>query len=386
MFTLFLDFTIGTYKASFLVVLIWIATIVVTIIFNRFIKRILSRYLKKPNIKIKVTRITLLRVLNQVLYLAAFVVGFQAFRLENENISIRELLSYDIVPKMADGKFHLSMMDVITIIFVFALSRFIINIFKIYIDRRFTGNKDFDEGTRFVYIQLAKYIIYTFATIISLQFLFSDLSVLLAGSAAVFAALALGLQGMFRDLVSGIVLLFEGTVKVGDIVRFTSPVTGEDIISRVLKIHVRTAKVETRDGNTLIIPNSLLTQDKIENWTFNQGPTRFHINMRIAYGTDTELVKKILKQAVLSHPEVKKTKKASVRIINFGEYALEMGVVFWAEEKWFSDYYMSEIRFEIDRLFREHGIKIPFPQRTIHMSQEDRPNYGKSSGLDAIKE
>src|SRR5690554_5918080 len=386
MFLLFFKFTIGPYVASFWIVLIWLVTIVLTVILNKFIKRLLKRYLKRPNIRIKGTRITLLRVLNQLLYIAAFVIGFQAFLLENDEISIQEFLKYDIIPKMTDGEFRLSMMDVLTIIVVFAVSRFLINIFIIYIDRRFRENEELDEGTRFVYVQLAKYIIYTFAVILSLQFLFSDLSVLLAGSAAVFAALALGLQGMFRDLVSGIVLLFEGTVKVGDIVRFTSPVTGEDIISRVLKIHVRTAKVETRDGNTLIIPNSLLTQDKIENWTFNQGPTRFHINMRIAYGTDTELVKKILKQAVLSHPEVKKPKGASVRIINFGEYALEMGVVFWAEEKWFSDYYMSEIRFEIDRLFRENGIKIPFPQRTIHMSQEDRPNYGKSSGLDAIKE
>src|SRR5690554_2694681 len=383
---MFFEFTIGPYVASFWIVLIWIVTIVLTYFFNKFIKNLLKKYLKRPNIKIKGTRITLLRVLNQLLYLAAFVIGFQAFRLENEEISIREFLSYDIIPKMGDGKFHLSMMDVLTIIFVFVISRLAINMFRLYIDGRFKDNEDFDQGTRFVYIQLAKYIVYTFAVILSLQFLFSDLSVLLAGSAAIFAALALGLQGMFRDMVSGIVLLFEGTIKVGDIVRLFSPVTGEDIISRVLKIHVRTAKVETRDGNTLIIPNSLLTQDKIENWTFNQGPTRFHINMRIAYGTDTELVKKILKQAVLSHPEVKKPKGASVRIINFGEYALEMGVVFWAEEKWFSDYYMSEIRFEIDRLFREHGIKIPFPQRTIHMSQEDRPNYGKSSGLDAIKE
>lgn len=380
MFTLFLEFNIGPYKASFWIVFIWIIILLSTIIINRFIKRLLKRYLKRPNIKIKGTRITLLRVLNQLLYLAAFFIGFQVFGLENENISIREFLSYDIIPKMTDSEFHLSMIDVITIIFVFAVSRFLINVFTIYIDRRFTDSKDFDEGTRFVYVQLAKYIIYTFAVILSLQFLFSDLSVLLAGSAAVFAALALGLQGMFRDMVSGIVLLFEGTIKVGDIVRFTSPVSGEEIVSRVLKINVRTAKVETRDGNTLIIPNSILTQDKIENWTFNQGPTRFHITLRIAYGSDTELVKKLLKQAAMSHPEVKKSKGASVRILNFGEYALEMDMVFWADEKWYSDYYLSEIRFEIDRLFKQNGIKIPFPQRTIHMAEEDRPNYGTAPG------
>ena len=375
---LFFEFQIGPYTASFWILLIWLGTIILTVILNKFIKRMLKRYLKKPNIKIKGTRITILKVLNQLLIVVALFAGFQAFRIENEVISIREFLSYDIIPKMADGKFHISMMHVITIVIIFAVSRFSINIFRLYIDRRFNENEDFDEGTRFVYIQFAKYIVYTFAVIFSLQFLFSDLSVLLAGSAAIFAALALGLQGMFRDMVSGIVLLFEGTIKVGDIVRIFSPVTGEEIIARVLKINVRTAKVETRDGNTLIIPNSLLTQDQIENWTFNSLHTRFHITVCIAYGSDTELVKKLLKQAALSHPEVSKKKPVTVRILNFGDNGLEMELLFWAKQKWYAEYYKSEIRFEIDRLFREHKIVIPFPQRTIHMSKEEGSDFGKA--------
>ncbi|PKR80196.1 hypothetical protein CW751_11070 [Brumimicrobium salinarum] len=372
---LFLKFDIGPYTASIWIVLIWLVTILLTILLNKFIKRLLKKYLKRPNIKIKGTRITLLRVLNQLLFLTAFVVGFQAFRLENDVISIRKFLSYDIIPKTADGKFHVSMMDVLTIILVFAISRFLINIFRLYLDRRFKDSKDFDEATRFVYLQLAKYIVFTFAIILSLQFLFSDLSVLLAGSAAIFAALALGLQGMFRDIVSGIVLLFEGTIKVGDIVRVLSPVTKEELIARVLKINVRTSKVETRDGNTLIIPNSLLTQDQIENWTFGEQHTRFHIKLRVPYGTDTELVKKLLKQAALSHPKVIKHDPILVRIINFGEYALEMELLYWANHKWYAEQYKSEIRFEIDRLFRINGIKIPFPQRTIHMGDDNREGY-----------
>ncbi|PWH84989.1 mechanosensitive ion channel family protein [Brumimicrobium oceani] len=374
---LFFEFKIGPYTASFWIVLIWLVTIALTLILNKFIKRMLKRHLKKPNIKIKGTRITILKVLNQVLIAGAFIAGFQAFRLENEEISIREFLSYDIVPKLADEQFHLSMMDVLTIIFVFAISRFLINLFRLFIDRRFKDNDNFDEGTRFVYIQFAKYIIYVLATFFSLQVVFTDLSGLLVGSAAIFAALGLGLQGMFRDMVSGIVLLFEGTIKVGDIVRLFSPVTGEEIIGRILKINVRTTKVETRDGNTLIIPNSLLTQDQIENWSFSAGHTRFHITLRVAYGTDTELVKKLLKQAALSHPEVSKKRPVTVRILNFGEYALEMELLFWANQKWFAEYYKSEIRFEIDRLFKQNGIKIPFPQRTIHMAPEDRPDYDK---------
>src|SRR5690554_3257499 len=348
MFTLFLEFNIGPYKASFWIVFIWIIILLSTIISNKFIKRLLKRYLKRPNIKIKGTRITLLRVLNQLLFITAFVVGFQAFRLENETISIREFLSYDIIPKVTDSKFHLSMMDALTIVLVFVISRFIINLFTIYIDRRFKGSRDFDEGTRFVYVQLAKYIIYTFAIILSLQFLFSDLGVLLAGSAAVFAALALGLQGMFRDMVSGIVLLFEGTTKVGDIVRFISPVTGQDVVAKILKISVRTTKIETRDGTYLILPNSLLTQEKIENWTFMQGPMRFRIPIRIAYGANTHVVEKLLLRAALNHPDVLEDPYPHVRISDFGEFSLEMELLYWSNEKWTADLRRSEIRFEID--------------------------------------
>lgn len=373
MLTLFFTFPVGPYQASFWIVLIWIAIFVATYFINSLIQKLLKRYLKRPKLKIKGTRITLLRLLNQIVYVSSFLIAFQAFRLEEDEISLIKFLQHDIIPKLPEdlkGGFQLSFMDVITIIIIFAASRFIINIFRIYIDRRFRDNEDFDEGTRFVYVQLARYLIYTFAVIISLQFLFSDLSVLLAGSAAFLAALGLGLQGIFKDMVSGIILLFEGTIKVGDIVRVVSPGTGEEIIARVLKINVRTAKIETRNGNTLIIPNSVLTQDQIENWSFGSELTRFSIEVGVAYGSDTELVRKLLKQAALSHPEVKKTEPIFVRMNNFGNYALEMELLFWADQTWQVELQKSEIRFEIDRLFREHGVTIPFPQRTLHVPEE----------------
>jgi small-conductance mechanosensitive channel len=377
MFTLFFEFPVGPYTASLWVVLIWIAISVSTVFISKIIQRLLKRYLKRPNLKIKGTRITLLRMLNQVIYVSAFILAFQAFRIENEVISLREFLQYDIIPKIGDGKFHLSFMDVITIIIVFAISRFVINVFRVYIERRFKDSEEFDEGTRFVYVQLAKYIVYTFSVIITLQFLFSDLSVLLAGSAAFLAALGLGLQGIFKDMVSGIILLFEGTIKVGDIVKVVSPGTGGEIIARVLKINVRTAKIETRDGNTLIIPNSILTQDQIENWSFGSDLTRFNIQVGVAYGSDTELVRKLLKQAALSHPEVKKTEPIIVRMNDFGNNALEMELFFWADQTWEVELHKSEIRFEIDRLFRQHGITIPFPQRTVHVPESVKTEYAQ---------
>jgi small-conductance mechanosensitive channel len=365
MFTLFFEFPVGPYNASFWVLIIWIFIFIATLFLSRIIQRLLKRYIKRPNLKIKGTRITLLRLLNQIIYVSAFILAFQAFRIENDEISLKTFLEHDIIPKI--GSFHLSFMDVITVIIVFSVSRFLINVFRLYIERRFKDSEDFDEGSRFVYVQLAKYIVYTFSVIISLQLLFENLSFLLTGSAVFLGALGFGVQNIFKDMVSGVILLFEGTIKVGDIIRVIQPSTSEEMIARVLKINVRTTKIETRDGNTLIIPNSTLTQDHVENWSFGSDLTRFNIKVGVAYGSDTELVRKLLKQAAMSHPEVKKTEPIIVRMNDFGNNALEMELFFWADQTWEVELHKSEIRFEIDRLFRQHGVTIPFPQRTLHM-------------------
>lgn len=380
MFTLFFEFPVGPYTASLWVVLIWIAILIATVFISKIIQRLLKRYLKRPNLKIKGTRITLLRILNQIIYISAFILAFQAFRIEEEEISLRVFLQYDIIPQI--GEFHLSFMDVITIIIVFAISRFIINVFRIYIERRFKDSEDFDEGTRFVYVQLAKYVVYTFAVIITLQILFVNLSFLLTGSAVFLGALGFGVQNIFKDMVSGIILLFEGTIKVGDIIRVIQPSTSEEMIARVLKINVRTTKIETRDGNTLIIPNSTLTQDHVENWSFGSDLTRFNIKVGVAYGSDTELVRKLLKQAALSHPEVKKTEPIIVRMNDFGNSALEMELFFWADQTWQVELHKSEIRFEIDRLFRQHGVTIPFPQRTLHVPESVKTQSVKNTDIE----
>ncbi len=369
---LFLDFKIGPYNASFWVVVSWIIVVVFTIIIHNLIQRYVRKHLNITNLRIKGTKITTLRILNQLLYVFSFIVAFQAFRLENDAISLSEFLSYDIIAANPDneGSFSLSFIDVLAVIIIFTISRFLINIFRIYIVQRFKDNPDFDEGTKFVYVQLAKYIIYTFAVVFSLQALGFNLSVLLAGSAALLVGFGFGVQDMFRDMMAGILLLFEGTIKVGDIIRVNNPNSSEPMVARVLKINVRTTKIESRDGNTLIIPNSMLTQNEVENWSFGSDLTRFHINVGVAYGSDTELVRELLKRAALAHPEVKKTKPILVRMIDFGDNALEMQLSFWADQTWQVELHKSEIRFEIDRLFRQHNINIPFPQRTLHIPKE----------------
>jgi small-conductance mechanosensitive channel len=170
-------------------------------------------------------------------------------------------------------------------------------------------------------------------------------------------------------------LLIEGNLRVGDIVEIygTSKSNQKSstsaIVAKILKINVRTTQIQTREGNVLIIPNTRLTQEQIENWSHGSELTRFTINVMVDFGADTELIDRLLIQAAMAHPKVKKSHPVIVRLANFGDNGLELELIFWADQSWDINNYKSEIRFEIDRLFREYNINFPYPHRTItHVS------------------
>jgi small-conductance mechanosensitive channel len=180
----------------------------------------------------------------------------------------------------------------------------------------------------------------------------------------------LGLQDVFKDMIGGVVLLVEGNLRVGDIVEIhgsskNSQKSSDAIVAKILKISVRTTQIQTREGNVLIIPNTRLTQEQIENWSHGSELTRFKINVTVDFGADTELIKRLLVQAAMAHPKVKKNQPVFVRLAGFGDNGLEMELIFWADQSWDISIYKSEIRFEIDRLFRENKIIIPYPKRSV---------------------
>jgi small-conductance mechanosensitive channel len=217
-------------------------------------------------------------------------------------------------------------------------------------------------------MQVARYIIYIFSILLCFQILAIDLTLLLTGSAALLVGIGLGLQDVFKDMFAGVVLLFEGNIRIGDIVEINSIGNNGDkegIIAKIVKINVRTTEIQTRDGNMLIIPNTKLTQEQIANWSHGSELSRFKINISVDYGSDTELVQRLLKQAALAHPKVKNSHPISIILNNFGDSGLEMQLVFWADQSWDIAIYKSEIRFEIDRLFRENNIIIPYPKRSV---------------------
>lgn len=362
-------FHLGPYEVAVWNILVIGVIIVFSILLRRIIHRRLKRYLINANIQLEGKRVTLLRLFTQVVYVVAVYLVVLTLSINNPEITFANLLDAPLIsPTIINPKkFNLTFSHILTVIFILFCARVFIYLVELAIGQRLRRRKDYDPGTEFVYIQIAKYIVYIISAFLVMKVLFNDVSAILTGSIGIFLGIGLGLQDVFKDFFAGIVLLLEGNIKVGDVIEFQSGGTKSELVAKVIKINVRTTQIETRDGNVLIIPNTRLTQENVENWSHGSELSRFFISVGVAYGSDTEEVIRLMKQAALSHPKVKKSNGVIVRLADFGESSLNMELIFWADQSWEINNCKSEIRLEIDRLFREYNVTIPFPQRDVHM-------------------
>ena len=258
------------------------------------------------------------------------------------------------------GEYHITIWDVIAITFIFLVITLVIRGISYFVKK--AGDKqNLEKGKRYTLVKLIKYFLYTLGLVMSLEQIGINVNVLIAGSAALLVGVGLGLQNIFNDIVSGFVILFEGVIRVGDIVEF------DGIIARVIRVDIRTSKVVTRKGIYLIVPNSKITSNNVVNWSRNDLNSRLSVNVGVAFGTDTSLVKELLVQAATEHELVEKDRPIEVVFQDFGDSALLFELRFWATRSWVQDGIKSDIRFRIDQLFREKGVQIPFPQRDVHM-------------------
>jgi len=365
-------FTLGPFNICFWNLFSLTIIFLLAEILKRIVHRLLKKYVKTANINMEGRRVAWLKLISLSVYLLAIYIAFLSLKFNNKSITFGDFLNFKLINLKS---FHLDFFNIFVIFSIFFASRILVNFSKIVIGRKFRKAANSDLSTEYVYVKIAKYVIYVFAIIFCLQVLDVNLSLLLTGSAALLVGIGLGLQDVFKDVFAGFVLLFEGNLRVGDIVEITSgsknsTKSSSGIVAKIVKINVRTSQIETREGNVLIIPNTRLTQEQVENWSHGSELTRFMISLTVEYGANTELIKRLLKQAALAHPKVKKSHPILVRLSNFGDSGLELELVFWADQSWDINNYKSEIRFEIDRLFREYDIKIPYPKRDILMNSD----------------
>lgn len=269
------------------------------------------------------------------------------------------------------GNFELSMLSILQVAIIFLTAWFLLWLLKKYFGRKQEHGR-LDAGKLYALTQIAAYIIYIIAIMAAIDALGFKITVLLAGSTALLVGLGLGLQDLFRDMVAGFIILFERAVTAGDIVEVTG------IVGKVKEVGLRTTSIITREDIVLIVPNSKLTTDHVINWSQNHRVTRFRVDVGVAYGSDTELVQKLLLKSAEGHKDILATPGAYVFFNNFGDSSLEFSLFFFSSNLFRIERTKSELRFNIDRLFREHKVRIPFPQRDVWMRSESGKTADKT--------
>lgn len=216
-----------------------------------------------------------------------------------------------------------------------------------------------DKGSQYAINRLIKYFVYTVMVLTIIETLGFQLTVVWGAAGALLVGFGLGLQQTFNDLFSGVLIMIEGSVHVGDMVR----VKGE--IGKVTKIGIRASEVRMRDDVELIVPNSHLVMDGLANWNHSDQKARFFVSVGVAYGSDTELVKKLLLSVAARQSKIIDYPEPMVRFADFGNSSLDFELHFWTFDVFGVLDIQSDLRFEIDKAFREHNIEIPFPQRDL---------------------
>jgi small-conductance mechanosensitive channel len=210
---------------------------------------------------------------------------------------------------------------------------------------------------------IVKYFIWVISFLLLLEVLDFKVTLILAGSAALLVGIGLGLQNIFADFISGFFLLFEGTIKIGDIIEV------DDVVGKVTEINLRSSEVLTRDGVTFIIPNSKFVVEKVTNWSRNTENVRFMVDIGVAYGSDIDQVMEVLKKCLNENKYVEKNPSSFIRFKNFGDSSLDFQLIFWTKEVFLVENVKSNLRIGIYRALQKNGITIPFPQRDVHIKE-----------------
>jgi small-conductance mechanosensitive channel len=230
---------------------------------------------------------------------------------------------------------------------------------------RMLKRRNVEAGVRISIARLVHYVLILigfFIAILALGFELTKLTIILS---ALGVGIGFGLQGMVNNFVSGLILLFERPVRVGDYIELGGRWT------EIKNIGLRATTVQTFDQADVIIPNADLVTNQVVNWTLTNRRIRVTIPVGVAYGSNISLVMKTLMECATMNPEVVDRPAPQVLFLKFGESSLDFELRVWIQDAEKRLVVKSELHQEIDRRFREEKIVIAFPQRDIHFRSSD---------------
>ena len=289
---------------------------------------------------------------------------------------------YKLFTGFTIGDIRISLLSIILGIVVFLVLIAIVKSLRQKIENGLLARMEIEEGTRHSLAAGFSSIGYVASALLAIVIMGGNLTSLALVAGALSVGIGLGLQNVVNNFVSGIILLFERPIKVGDWVI----VNGEE--GRVKQINIRSTEIETFRKSSLIIPNADLLSNTVTNLTHGNNWSRQSVCVGVAYGTDTEKVRDILLECAANHKRVLRKPEPYVLFKDFGASSLDFELRCYTSDIWSGWSIPSDLRYEINRRFAEEGIEIPFNQLVVHSgntaSEEDKaskdlPKKGKKN-------
>lgn len=273
-------------------------------------------------------------------------------------MNLQQIFNYQLYKS---GNIEITVYSIVIVLFIILVTYISLRIIRRFFNR-FIMNQESERGSVWSLYLILRYVIWVVVIVLILETSGIKVSVLLASITALLVGVGFGIQQLFSDLASGIVLLIERNLQINDVIQLEDGTVG-----KVIHISLRTSKLKTREDIILVVPNSKFVNDKIINWSQMDYNTRFSVGVGVAYGSVTKLVTQALLDCAFRNKNISTEPKPFVRFNNFGDSALEFQVYFWVKETFWVENIKSELRYAIDDEFRKQGIQIPFPQRDVHI-------------------
>jgi small-conductance mechanosensitive channel len=267
---------------------------------------------------------------------------------------IWDILTYRVDNRVSILSFALA---VLVLLATIAISRYV----RTFLQKRLLTRVD-DVGIQYTLLRMTHYVVVAIGVLYALRVGFeADLTSVAVVFGFLSVGIGFGLQYVASDLVSGLILLFERPMRIGDRIKVG------DIEGKVEYINVRTTIVLTNDNLAVIIPNSQLVRNQFINYSYGSPEVRITVTAGVAYDSDVEKVSQALCEAAMSVQEVMKSKPPEVRLGAFGDSTVNFEVLVWIDEPHNHQKIKTKVNLAVFRLFRERGIELPFPQRDLRL-------------------
>ena len=267
---------------------------------------------------------------------------------------------------------HIMLGDILSFLFILIVGYALANLLAFALRKLLLLRFSLQRGLPFAISKVIYYILLVLAFLVALVNAGMELNKFTLITGALGVGVGFGLQNIVNNFVSGLILLLERPIRVGDTVEM------KGLVGRVRRIGARSSTIHTFQDAEVIVPNSDLISNEVINWTLSSLRRRVDIPVGVAYGTDPERMLALLHEVTSSHPGVVESPKTEAYFIGFGDSALNFELRFWTyREDWFQ--LKSEVAVSLMKALRESKIEVPFPQRELHFRSIERPGEAGSS-------